>query len=104
MISLLLTIWEELLSPSFLVVIVDALIRAHDDGMDIITLSLGGPDGWTEGTASVVASRIAAQGKVVTIASGNDGTVGSWYTSAPGNAVNAISVASVDKCVEFFLI
>ena len=31
-----------------------------DDGQDILTLSIGGTDGWTEGTASVVASRIAA--------------------------------------------
>ena len=39
--------------------------------MDILTLSLGGADGWTEGTASVVASRIAETGVVVTIAAGN---------------------------------
>lgn len=39
--------------------------------MDVLTLSLGGVDGWTEGSASVVASRIAAQGRVVTIAAGN---------------------------------
>jgi len=37
-----------------------------------LTLSIGGPDGWTEGTAAVVASRIASQGKIVTIAAGNE--------------------------------
>jgi hypothetical protein len=42
--------------------------------MDILTLSLGGVDGWTEGTGSVVASRIAAQARVVTIAAGNGKT------------------------------
>lgn len=30
---------------------------------------------------------------------GNDGAKGSWYTSSPGNAINAISVASTDNTV-----
>ena len=60
-------------------------------------MSLGGADGWTESTSSVVSSRIAASGKVVTIAAGNDGGFGSWYTSSPGNAIDAISVASLEK-------
>ena len=56
----------------FYLVIVEALLRGVADGQDILTLSLGGPDGWTESSSSVVASRIAASGKVVTIAAGND--------------------------------
>lgn len=38
--------------------------------MDILTLSLGGPSGWLEGAAGVVASRIVDQGRVLTIAAG----------------------------------
>jgi len=72
-------------------VIVDALLRGKSDGMDIMTLSLGGVAGWTEGTASVVASRLVDQGKVLTIAAGNDGSFGSWYTSGPGNGIDVIS-------------
>jgi subtilisin family serine protease len=53
-------------------VIVDGLLRGVKDGADILTLSLGGSDGWTEGTGSVVSSRIAASGKIVTIAAGNE--------------------------------
>ena len=30
---------------------------------------------------------------------GNDGAVGSWYSSSPGNAINAISVASLDNTI-----
>ena len=60
------------LSTFFCLVIVEALLRGVADGQDILTLSLGGPDGWTESSSSVVASRIAASGKVVTIAAGND--------------------------------
>ncbi len=52
--------------------IIDALIMGYKDGQDILTLSLGGAAGWTESASSVVASRIAATGKIVTIAAGND--------------------------------
>ncbi|KAJ7045857.1 subtilisin-like protease [Mycena alexandri] len=80
-------------------VIVDGLLMGVQAGMDILTMSLGGSDGWTEGTGSVVSSRIAASGKVVTIAAGNDGASGGWFTSSPGNAINAISVASSDNTI-----
>ncbi|KAJ6559547.1 subtilisin-like protease [Mycena capillaripes] len=80
-------------------VIVDGLLMGVTDGMDILTMSLGGADGWTEGTGSVVSSRIAASGKIVTIAAGNDGASGAWFTSGPGNAIDAISVASSDNTV-----
>ncbi|KAL0956638.1 hypothetical protein HGRIS_002771 [Hohenbuehelia grisea] len=79
--------------------IVQSLIRGYNDGMDILTLSLGGVDGWTEGTGSVVASRIAEQGRVVTIAAGNDGAQGSWYTSSPGNGLSVMSIGSIDNVV-----
>ncbi|KAJ7115609.1 subtilisin-like protease [Mycena crocata] len=78
-------------------VIVDGLLRGVKDGMDILTMSLGGSSGWTEGTGSVVSSRIAASGKIVTIAAGNEGASGSWFTASPGNAIDAISVASSDN-------
>ncbi|KAF9264126.1 subtilisin-like protease [Marasmius fiardii PR-910] len=78
-------------------VIIDALLRGVKDGQDILSLSLGGTDGWTESSASVVASRIADSGTVVIIAAGNDGDSGSWYSSSPGNGINVISVGSVDN-------
>ncbi|KDQ27552.1 hypothetical protein PLEOSDRAFT_1112600 [Pleurotus ostreatus PC15] len=80
-------------------VLVDALLLGFNEGQDILTLSLGGADGWTESVSAVVASRIAATGKVVTIAAGNDGASGAWYTSSPGNGIDVISVASLDNTV-----
>ncbi|KAH9484892.1 Minor extracellular protease vpr [Psilocybe cubensis] len=80
-------------------ILVEALLQGVKDGQDILTLSLGGADGWTEGTATVVASRIAGAGKIVTIAAGNDGAFGSWFTSGPGNGINVISAASLDNTV-----
>ncbi|THG94885.1 hypothetical protein EW026_g6671 [Hermanssonia centrifuga] len=80
-------------------IIVEALLRGVSDGQDILTMSLGGADGWTESTSSVLSSRIASTGKIVTIAAGNDGAKGVFFTSSPGNAIDAISVASLDNTV-----
>ncbi|KAJ7723575.1 subtilisin-like protease [Mycena metata] len=59
--------------------------------------SCDGSDGWTTATVTVVSSRIAASGKVVTIAADNNGASGSWFSSRPGNAIDGISVASSDN-------
>lgn len=53
-------------------VLVDALLMAFSDGQDVITLSIGGTDGWTESISAVLTSRFVDQGKVVTVAAGND--------------------------------
>ncbi|KAJ7497612.1 subtilisin-like protease [Mycena latifolia] len=76
-----------------------ALILAYNQKMDVLTLSLGGGKGWTEGTGNVVASRIAAQGRVVTVSAGNTGAEGAWYTADPAGGIGVISVASVDNIV-----
>ncbi|KAG8703544.1 hypothetical protein FRC12_018728 [Ceratobasidium sp. 428] len=80
-------------------VLIEALERAYKDGNDIINLSLGGPEGWTAGVTSVVASRIAAAGRIVTISAGNDGEYGSWYTSGPATGLDVIAVGSVDNTI-----
>ncbi|QRV93658.1 minor extracellular protease vpr protein [Ceratobasidium sp. AG-Ba] len=80
-------------------VLLDALTRAYNDGNHIITLSLGEVDGWSEGVTSVLASEIADKGRIVTIAAGNDGAYGAWYTSGPANGLSTISVGSVDNTV-----
>ena len=48
---------------------IDALLRAYEEGVDIINLSFGGLDGFSDDPMSVVASRIAQNGTVV-VASG----------------------------------
>ncbi|KAF9650862.1 subtilisin-like protease [Thelephora ganbajun] len=80
-------------------VIIEALLRGYKGGLDILTLSLGGANGFSEAAASVVASRIAKTGKVITIAAGNDGELGPWYTSAPATGKDVISMGSVDNTI-----
>lgn len=76
---------------------VNALLKAYDDGMDVITLSIGGASGWSESTTSIIASRIVEKGRVVTASIGNDGAQGAWYPSAPGTGKGVISVGSVEN-------
>lgn len=76
---------------------IEALIRAYDDGSDVVTLSLGGASGWSESASAVVASNLGALGRVVTIAMGNSGDAGTFYESSPGGGLNVWSIASVDN-------
>ncbi|EJD49641.1 subtilisin-like protease [Auricularia subglabra TFB-10046 SS5] len=78
-------------------VIIDAMLRAYSDGMDVITLSLGSFDGWSWSPKAEVADRIADRGKIVTVAAGNDGEIGPWFSSSPSGGRNVISVASTDN-------
>ncbi|KAG8967619.1 hypothetical protein FRC03_009648 [Tulasnella sp. 419] len=78
-------------------VLVEALIKAYQDGNDVLNLSLGGAQGWSSAITSVVASRIAAKGRIVAIAAGNNGRFGAWYGSSPSSAQDAISVASIEN-------
>ena len=79
-------------------VLVAAMLRAHADGADVITLSIGGEAGWSETPAARAASALVAQGTVVTIAAGNSGSNGAFTASTPATGPNVIAVASVDKC------
>ncbi|CAE6445476.1 unnamed protein product [Rhizoctonia solani] len=80
-------------------IVIAALLRAHADGNDVINLSLGEPNGWAESLSSVVASRIAREGRIVTIAAGNDGEYGAWYASSPATGLDVISVGSIDNTI-----
>jgi subtilisin family serine protease len=52
-------------------VLIASLVRAVNDGADVINLSLGEARGWSTSPISVVASRLADMGKVVVVAAGN---------------------------------
>ncbi|KZV97986.1 subtilisin-like protein [Exidia glandulosa HHB12029] len=78
-------------------VLVDGLLRAYNDGMDIITMSLGVGSGFSTTTPAVVASRIAESGTVLTIAAGNDGDGGSFFFSSPATGEGIIAVGSVEN-------
>jgi hypothetical protein len=80
-------------------VLIAAITRAYNEGSQIITMSIGGAAGWTSSPSAVVASRAAKAGRIVTIAAGNDGDAGMWYTSGPGSGKDVIAIGSVDNTV-----
>lgn len=72
-------------------------MRAYSDGCDVINLSLGGGEGWSESPASVVASAVSRAGRVVTVSQGNYGETGTFYASAPSAGKDVWAIGSVDN-------
>ncbi|KAH7324203.1 putative minor extracellular protease vpr [Stachybotrys elegans] len=79
--------------------LIEAMIRAFEDGADIITMSIGGVSGWTDGPWALVAGRIVEQGALVTISAGNDGQAGAFAASSGSSADGVIAVASLQADV-----
>jgi subtilisin family serine protease len=77
-------------------IIIEAFIQAYEDGMDIITASLGSASGHSDNPLALVANRIADEGVIVTVAAGNTGSVGPFYPSNGGAGDLTLSVASAD--------
>jgi subtilisin family serine protease len=72
---------------------------AYQAGADIITSSIGGPSGFTDGAWATVASRLVELGVVVTISAGNEGEEGPFYASSGSSGKNVLAVASLDPTV-----
>ncbi|KAF7554792.1 hypothetical protein G7Z17_g2677 [Cylindrodendrum hubeiense] len=77
-------------------IIIEAMLRAFEDDVDVITISIGGRGGWANSVWAVVASRIADEGVVMTIGAGNYGTGGPYYASSGSSGENVLSVASAE--------
>lgn len=80
-------------------ILIEAFLMAYEADADIITCSVGGAGGWPGDAWAVVASRIAEQGIIITIAGGNDGVEGPYYTSDGSSAQNVLAIASVEADV-----
>jgi subtilisin family serine protease len=76
-------------------VIVAAIDRAVEDGVDVINMSLGSPLGRNDDLDSVASNNAVAEGIVVVASAGNEGP-GAYITGSPGAADRAISVAAID--------
>ncbi|KAG1471649.1 hypothetical protein G6F56_002002 [Rhizopus delemar] len=84
-------------------VIVKALLMAYDAGVDVINLSLGSTNPWTDVASDPeidVVNQIMAKGVHVVISAGNAGNSGAYTLSSPSSARGAFSVASVEN--EFY--
>ncbi|KAI0872073.1 peptidase S8/S53 domain-containing protein [Hypoxylon argillaceum] len=80
-------------------VLIEAYLRAFEDGSNIITASIGGSSGWSEDPWAVVVSRIVDAGVPCTVSAGNSGDMGLFYASTASNGKRITSVASIDNWV-----
>ncbi|GKT51185.1 minor extracellular protease vpr [Colletotrichum spaethianum] len=76
--------------------LIESFLAAYSDGVDIITASIGGANGWSNNAWAEVASRLVDEGVVVTISAGNSGANGPFYGSSGSSGKNVIAVASVE--------
>ncbi|KLU92474.1 minor extracellular protease vpr [Magnaporthiopsis poae ATCC 64411] len=76
--------------------IIEAFLRAYEDGVDIISASVGSSGGWAETAWAEVSRRLVDEGLVVVIAASNDGQLGPWQMSSGASAPDVLAVASVD--------
>ncbi|KAH8890684.1 serine endopeptidase [Thozetella sp. PMI_491] len=81
--------------------LIEAFLRAYDDGVDIISSSIGGASGFVNGAWALVASRLVEQGVVVTISAGNSGADGPFVASSGSSGANVLAIASVNGATIF---
>lgn len=76
--------------------VVEALMKAYQDGCNVISLSLGSSGGWVYADpSSVLVTKLNGLGIVTTISAGNERTEGLFWTDAPAATATGISVGSV---------
>ncbi|KAI8631764.1 minor extracellular protease vpr [Xylariaceae sp. FL1651] len=79
--------------------LIDAWLRAYDEGMDVITTSISSLDGWSQNPSAVVVGRIARSGVVMTFSAGNNGQDGPFYGADAASSPDVLAVASVEAAV-----
>ncbi|RDW76149.1 putative subtilisin-like protease [Coleophoma crateriformis] len=78
-------------------ILIQAFIMAHNNGVDLITSSIGGANGWPEEPWSAATAAIVAAGTPCMLAAGNDGQYGMFYASSASSGTDVTSVGSVDN-------
>ncbi|PTB63157.1 subtilisin-like protein [Trichoderma citrinoviride] len=79
-------------------ILIAAMIRAAQDGADIVSMSLGLFDEWEETNPfEDLVANLASQGVAVVASIGNFGTAGPYSTSTPAISLSAMSVGSIEN-------
>ncbi|KAJ1939801.1 hypothetical protein FBU59_004001, partial [Linderina macrospora] len=76
--------------------IINGIEAAYKDGVDIMSLSLGG-GGWSEDPTAVACSNMVKKGVIVVAANGNEGAAGLFTAGSPALGRGVISVGSIDN-------
>lgn len=78
-------------------VMIAAMERAYQDGMDVVNMSIGASFQWPQYPTAVAANELVKRGVVVVTSFGNSGASGLYSGSAPGVAENVIAVGAVNN-------
>jgi len=78
-------------------VIIAALERALQDGMNVVNMSLGTDFSWPQSAEALVSDRLVDKGIVVVASIGNAGATGLYSAGSPGVGSKVIGVASFDN-------
>ncbi|BGP48624.1 hypothetical protein JCM10450v2_004500 [Rhodotorula kratochvilovae] len=77
--------------------IIAGMMRALQDGVDVINISLGSVVSWLDNSPTqIVAEYLASQGVAVIAAAGNDRTEGLFFAAAPAAGRSIIAVGATD--------
>ncbi|CAD6893146.1 unnamed protein product, partial [Tilletia laevis] len=74
-----------------------AIVKAYQDGMDIISMSFSFESGWQQAFVARIVSTVVSLGTPVVLAMGNSGESGMFSPTSPTVAKGAFSVASVQN-------
>ncbi|KAG0238235.1 hypothetical protein BGW42_006515 [Actinomortierella wolfii] len=75
-------------------IIIAAMEKAVNDGMDVINMSLGEPNGWIGTPVSKAVSRASKLGVLFAAAQGNEGNEGLFSANYVGEGTGVLAVAS----------
>ncbi|KAH8893170.1 subtilisin-like protease [Thozetella sp. PMI_491] len=78
-------------------ILISAFTMAYEDGADIITASIGFANGWPEEPWAAAVSAIVEAGVPCTLAAGNDGANGIFYSSSAASGNDVTAVGSVEN-------
>ena len=78
-------------------IMIAAMERAHDDGMDVLNMSIGSTYQWPQYPTAQAATRLVNQGMIVVASAGNSGATGLYSSGAPSVGDKVIAVASFDN-------
>lgn len=71
-----------------------AFTQAYDDGVDVINISMSGPNGWSRSWLSDIASRMVKKGVIVVASAGNAGNMGPFSAKGTASGDDVLSVGS----------
>lgn len=82
-------------------VMIAAMERALDDGMDVVNMSIGSAFTWPQYPTALAANRLVRKGVVVVASIGNSGAYGLYSAGSPGLGKDVIGVSSFDNTYDY---